>query len=235
MSKLSDRLLGLIFSDISLGLVLPCIIGVLIIAFPTVIADFLATIHIYFPSWLWGGPEVPLQYIFTVGITQGLLTCAIPIFLGLAWNRWAGGASGFLLSVLFTVSSAVQWGGEIRAYNVYEGQIVSETWLDFYPSADWIGLIVSGMLAGYIAGSLMMRLRMRGSTGLKSMLIASIVPAIVAIVFTTTTYVWYSDMFAPINGSVIDGITYSYFIYTVIYGVWAILAAIFAKVASWFR
>ncbi len=216
LSKFSDKLLGLIFSDISLGLILPCILGVLIIAFPTVISDFLATIHISLPSWLWGGSEVPLQYIFTIGISQGLLSCGIPIFLGLVWNRWAGGASGFLLSVLFTLSMGVYYGMALN-------------------TVDWVGLIVSGMLAGYVAGSLMMRFRMRGSTSLKSMLIASIVPAIIAIIFTTTTYVWYSDMFAPINGSVIDGITYSYFIYTVIYGLWAIIAAIFAKVASWFR
>jgi len=213
--SISDRIVGWIFSDLSLCIVLPLIFGVLIIAFPTVISDFLATIKISLPSWLWGGEEVPLQYIFTIGITQGLLSCGIPIFLGLAWSRWAGGASGFLLSVLFTLSMGVYYGMALN-------------------TVDWIGLIVSGMLAGYIAGSLMMRFRMRGSTSLKSMLIASIVPAIVAIIFTTTTYVWYSDMFAPINGSVIDGITYSYFIYTVIYGLWAILAAIVAKVASWF-
>jgi hypothetical protein len=213
--SISDRIVGWIFSDLSLCIVLPLIFGVLIIAFPTVISDFLATIKISLPSWLWGGEEVPLQYIFTIGITQGLLSCGIPIFLGLAWSRWAGGASGFLLSVLFTLSMGVYYGMALN-------------------TVDWIGLIVSGMLAGYIAGSLMMRFRMRGSTSLKNMLIASIVPAIVAIIFTTTTYVWYSDMFAPINGSVIDGITYSYFIYTVIYGLWAILAAIVAKVASWF-
>ena len=211
MSK-TDRLLGLIFSDISLGFVLPCILGALIIAFPTVIADFLGTIHIHFPTWLWGGPEVPLQYIFTVGIAQGILSCGIPIFLGLAWNRWAGGASGFLLSLLFTVSMGVYYGMSMN-------------------TADWLGLIVSGMLAGYIAGALMSRSRMRGSTSLKSMLIASLVAAIVAIVFTTQTYIWYSPMFE--DG--FNGVTYSYFIYTVIYGLWAIIGAIVAKVSTWFR
>jgi len=107
----------------------------------------------------------------------------------------------------------------------------------FIPTADWVGLIVSGMLAGYIAGALMTRARMQGSTSLKSMLIASIVAAIVAIVFTTQTYVWYSPMFSDsINGmSYFDGVTYSYFIYIAIYGVWAIIGAIFGKVASWFR
>lgn len=80
----------------------------------------------------------------------------------------------------------------------------------------------------------MLRSRMRGSTGLKSMLFASIVAAIVAILFTTQTYIWYSPMFSPINGSYIDGVTYNYFIQIAIYGVWAIIGAIIAKVASWF-
>ncbi|MFX0200130.1 MAG: hypothetical protein ACFFCW_28755 [Candidatus Hodarchaeota archaeon] len=217
--SITDRLVGLIFSDISVCLVLPLIFGVLIIAFPTVIADFLATIKVSFPSWLWGGPEIPLQHIFTFGVAQGLLSCGIPVFLGLAWNRWAGGASGFLLSMLYTLSSAAYFG----------------EW--FIPTVDWLGLIVSGMLAGYIAGALMMRSRMRGSTSLKSMLIASIVAAIVAIVFTTQTYIWYSPMFkTSINGmTYLDGVSYSYFINVVIYGLWAIIGAIVAKVASWFR
>ena len=218
--SITGKLLGAIFSDISLYLVLPCLIGVLIIAFPTVIADFLATIHISLPSWLWGGMEIPLQYILTVGVAQGMLTCGIPIFLGLAWNRWAGGASGFLLSLLFTLSMGVYYGPGA-----------------FFPTADWLGVIVSGMLAGYIAGGLMMRSRMRGSTGLKSMLFASIVAAIVAIVFTTQTYIWYGAMFEMgVNGMPYwDNVSFAYFVNIVIYSVFAIFAAIFAMVASWFR
>jgi len=212
----TDRLLGLIFSEISLCLVLPLIFGVLIIAFPTVIADLLAPIKLYLPTWLWGGSEIPLQYILTFGVTQGMLSCGIPIFIGLAWNRWAGGASGFLLSLLYTVSMAAYFGD----------------W--FVPTVDWLGIIVSGMLAGYIAGALMARSRMRGDTSLKSMLIAGIVGAIVATVFATQTYIWYSPMFTPINGSYIDGVTFNYFINAVIYGVFTILGAIVAMVASWF-
>jgi len=151
------------------------------------------------------------------GFAQSLLVSAIPIFLGLVWNRWAGGASGFLLSLLYTVSMAAYFGEY------------------FVPTVDWLGLIVSGMLAGYIAGALMERSRMRGDTSLKTMLIWSIVAAIVAIAFTTQTYIWYSPMFQPTNGDYIDGVTLSYFIYTASYGPWAILAAIVAKVASRFR
>jgi len=214
--SISDRVIGWIFSDISVCFILPLIFGVLIIAFPTVIADILRTIHLYLPEFLWGGVQIPLDYILTFGISQGLLACGIPIFLGLAWNKWAGGASGFLLSVLYTVGMGVYWGEF------------------FVPTVDWLGLIVSGMLAGYIAGALMTRSRMRGDTSFKTMLIWSIVAAIVAIAFTTQTYIWYSPMFQPINGNYFDGVTYSYFINAVIYIVWSILGVIVAKVASWF-
>jgi len=213
---IQDKLLSALFSNISLALILPIIFGVLIIFFPTILADWLATIHISLPEFFWGGVEIPLQHILTTGVAQGMMTCAIPILLGLAWNRWAGGASGFLLSLLYVLASAAQYG----------------EW--FYPTVDWLGLVIAGMLAGYIAGALMSRSRMQGSDSLKSMLIAAIVAAIVAIIFTTATFVWYSPMFSPINGSVIDGITYNYFINTVIYAVWAILAAVVAKVSTWF-
>jgi hypothetical protein len=214
--SLSSKILGWIFSDVSLGLILPCVFGVLIIIFPTILFDALEPIDIYFPAFLWGGPQIPLEWILTQGVAQGLLSCGIPVFIGLAWNRWAGGSSGFLLSVLWVVAAHGQFG-------VY-----------FIPTVDWLGLIVAGMLAGYIAGSLMSRFRMQGKDTLIRLLIAAIIAAIVAVIFATATYVWYSPMFQPINGSVIDGVTYSYFINAAIYGVWAILGAIVAKVASWY-
>jgi len=222
LSKVVDRLLALIFSEWSLGLVLPLIIGVLIIAFPTVIEDFLATIHISFPEWLWGGPEVPLQYIITIGITEGILTCAVPIFFGLTWSKWAGGASGFLLSLLFALS--------MQAYY----SVIPGAWL---PTADWLGLIVGGMLAGYIAGSIMQHYLMRGSKSFKHILIATIVPVIIVTIFVTQTYIWLSPLFEMgVDGmSYWDNVTFAYFVYAAIYGVWGLLAAICAKVAFWYK
>jgi len=227
--SITDKLYGLIFSEISLGVVLPCIFGVLIILFPTVIFDLLEPINIHFPEWLWGGPEIPLEHILTQGVAQGLLSCAIPIFIGIAWNRWAGGASGFLLSIMWVVASLGQFGD----------------W--FYPTVDWLGLIIGGMLAGYIAGALMTRARMRGSDNLKNTLIAALVAGIIATIFVTATYVWYSPMFLsstlPPHGTgtleyggleLIDSITYSYFIWGAIYITWSIIGAFVARISRWF-
>ncbi len=221
----TEKLYAVIFSEISLGLVIPIILGVLILAFPTVIYDLLANIHISFPEAIWGGPEIPLQHILTIGVAEGILTCAIPVVLGLVWNRWAGGASGFLCSLLFTVGMAAYYGpGE---------------W-GFVPTLDWLGVIVSGMLAGYIAGALMTRARMRGNDNFKNMLIAAIVAAAVATVFTTVTYIWYSPMFSMGIGEGPGLMNYwdaqglTWFTYIAIYGVWAIFGAIAAKISSWF-
>lgn len=211
----SDKIYGLIFSDISLGLVIPILIGVLVLLFPTVIFDALANIHISFPESIWGGPEVPLQHIITVGIAEGILTCAVPIMLGIVWNRWAGGASGFLCSVLFTTGMATYYGG-IAA------------------TLDWLGLIVAGMLAGYIAGSLYTRSQMRGSTGLTPMLKASLLAAAVATIFVTQTFLWFSPMAMLPGRPYWDSVGFAYFTYIAIYGVWGIFAALGSWISTWF-
>jgi hypothetical protein len=211
--SITDKFLGYVFSDISLGIVIPILIGVLILLFPTVIYDFLANVKIYFPDFWWGGTEVPLQHIITIGIAEGLLTCAIPIMVGIVHNRWTGGIAGFIGSVLFTVGMATYYGG------------ISAT-------LDWLGLIVAGMLVGYIAGSLYARSQMRGSTGLKPMLIAAIVAATVATIFTTQTYIMYSPMF--LIGNYWDAWGLAWFTYIAIYGVWSIFGAIGAWMSGWF-
>ena len=228
----TEKLYALIFSELSLGLVLPIIFGILILFFPTWGYDLLEPINISFPDFLWGGPEIPLEHILTQGVAQGLLACAIPVFLGLAWNRWAGGAGGFLLSVFWVMASFAQ-------FNQYGY---------FYPTLDWLGQVVGGMLAGYIAGALMARAKMRGKDTLKHALIAAILAAVVATIFVTATYVWYADMFAmstlppagygTVEGGAMglwDSISYNYFINGAIYGVWAIIGAFMSRIARWFR
>jgi len=213
--SLTDKFYGLLFSEISLGVVIPIAIGVLILLFPTVIFDALANIHVSFPESIWGGPEIPLQHIITVGIAEGLLTCAIPVMVGIVLNRWTGGIAGFIGSVLFTVGMSTYYGG------------ISAT-------LDWLGLIVAGMLAGYIAGSLMARSRNKGSTGLKSMIFAALVAATVATLFTTQTYIWFSPM-ALMGMTFWDAMGLAYFTYIAIYFVWGIFGAIGAWMSGWFR
>jgi hypothetical protein len=77
---------------------------------------------------------------------------AVPLMLGLVWNRWAGGASGFLMGSIY----ALYWA------NIFHGIVGSGTVL--------IAYILSAMLIGYMAGALNKR-----SEDFRRMLISGIV------------------------------------------------------------
>lgn len=46
----------------------------------------------------------------TMEITELTIIVAIPLMLGLVWNRWAGGASGFLMGTFY----AIYWMGSLN-------------------------------------------------------------------------------------------------------------------------
>ncbi len=75
-----------------------------------------------------------------IGLTMEILELtvivAVPLMLGLLWNQWAGGSSGFLMGTLY----AMYWA------NSFHGATGSGTILLAY--------IVSPMLIGYMAGAL---------------------------------------------------------------------------------
>ena len=43
-------------------------------------------------------------------IEEMVVIVGVPLLLGLAWNRWAGGASGFLLGSLYSIWWSVKYG-----------------------------------------------------------------------------------------------------------------------------
>ena len=77
---------------------------------------------------------------------------AVPLMLGLVWNRWAGGTSGFLMGSIY----ALYWA------NSYHGIQGSGTVL--------IAYILSAMLIGYMAGALNKR-----SEDFRRMLISGVI------------------------------------------------------------
>jgi len=77
---------------------------------------------------------------------------AVPLMLGLVWNQWAGGASGFLMGGIY----ALYWA------NSFHGIQGSGTVLLVY--------ILSAMLIGYIAGALNRR-----SEDFRRMLISGVI------------------------------------------------------------
>jgi hypothetical protein len=127
-------------NDIIFGIILP------------VIAVFVIVLVSKLQSLIGGEPGIVLG--LTMEILELVIIVSVPLALGLLWNQWAGGASGFLMGTFY----ALYWA------NSYHGIAGSGTVLLAY--------IVSPMLIGYMAGALNKR-----SDNFKRLLISAFVAA----------------------------------------------------------
>jgi hypothetical protein len=135
-------------SGILWGLVIPLIIGIVIVLFPAVLRPALDS---WFPAGNLMTGEGASPYAFlTVIFTHGIALMAVlgvPLFLGLTWNKYAGGAAGFIMGTLYYVATA--------GYNIQYSIINYGSSLNLYADPSFIGnYIVGGILIGYIAGAL---------------------------------------------------------------------------------
>jgi hypothetical protein len=95
---------------------------------------------------------------------------AVPLLLGLVWNRWAGGASGFLLGGFYAMWFAIK-------YSVFSSGLYNSSSMGgFGPTI--LGYVLSAMLIGYMAGALN-----KGSDNFKRMLIAGLIATTVGGIF----------------------------------------------------
>ena len=124
-------------NDIIFGIVLP------------VIAVFVIVLISKLQSIVGGG--VGIVFGLTMEILELVVIVGVPLALGLLWNQWAGGASGFLMGTFY----ALYWA------NSFHGIPGSGTVLMAY--------ILSPMLIGYMAGALNKR-----SDNFKRLLISGI-------------------------------------------------------------
>jgi hypothetical protein len=117
------------------GLVIPLIIGIVIVLFPAVLRPALDS---WFPAAT--SPYAFLTVIFTHGFAL-MVVMGVPLFLGLNWSKWAGGAAGFITGTLY--------------YLAYSGYFTASTTVNMYRDPSFIGdYIVCAVLIGYIAGAL---------------------------------------------------------------------------------
>jgi hypothetical protein len=115
-------------SDLIYGIIAPVLVVLLIVAISQL-------------GRLFGGGFSVVTGI-TMEIQELVVIVAVPLILGLVWNRWAGGASGFLLGSIYALYWADSYhtlfaGGRIVGY----GTVL-------------LGYIISAMLIGYMAGAL---------------------------------------------------------------------------------
>jgi hypothetical protein len=136
----------LTLSGILWGLVIPLIIGIVIVLFPAVLRPALDS---WFPPPTMesaGSPYAFLTVIFTHGFAT-MVVLGVPLFLGLNWSKWAGGAAGFVTGTLYYIAFA--------GYNIQYSIINYGSALNLYADPSFIGdYIVGGILIGYIAGAL---------------------------------------------------------------------------------
>jgi hypothetical protein len=128
------------------GFVIPLIIGIVIVLFPAVIRPALDS---WFPPPTMesaGSPYAYITVIFTHGIAL-MVVLGVPLFLGLVWSKWAGGAAGFVMGTLYYIAFA--------GYNIQYSIINYGSSLNLYADPSFIGnYIVGGILVGYIGGAL---------------------------------------------------------------------------------
>ncbi len=105
------------FADLLFGVVVPTIVAFLIIGI----------------SLQSSAGAIGLKYI----LLEAIVVVGVPMLIGLIWNQWAGGATGFLMGGLYTLYFADQ---------VYASKGSGDISL--------LGNLVSAMLIGYVAGAL---------------------------------------------------------------------------------
>jgi hypothetical protein len=130
------------------GLVIPLIIGIVIVAFPAILRPALDS---WFPpgdpnTGAGASPYAFLTVIFTHGFSL-MVVLGVPLFIGLNWSKWAGGAAGFVTGTLYYLAFA--------GYNISYSTITYGSSLNLYADPSFIGdYIVAAILVGYIAGAL---------------------------------------------------------------------------------
>ena len=109
-----------------------------------------------------------IAVILTQGFSQ-MIILGVPLVLGLLWNKWAGGAAGFIMGGMYYLASAGEYNGVYASYGV--------TTYNFFGDISFLFWLVNGVIIGYMAGSLN-----GGSTSFKRMLGAGLTAALVTAV-----------------------------------------------------
>ncbi len=123
--------------DIIYGIIVPLAVVLAIVGLSLVSSSLLRS------GGMSGSSGIIIGIIST--IEELTITVAVPLLLGLVWNRWAGGASGFIMGSVWSMWYAVR-------YNLYSGSFRGGDAIHLGPTL--LGWVLSAMLIGYMAGAL---------------------------------------------------------------------------------
>lgn len=136
-------------SDIIYGVVAPVLVVLIIVAISQL-------------SRLLGGGFEGLSGVvigITMEIQELVLIAVVPLLLGLVWNQWAGGASGFLMGSIYALYWADSYRSPMAGHVGGSGTVL-------------LAYLLSAMLIGYMAGALNKR-----SDNFRRMLISGVTAA----------------------------------------------------------
>ncbi len=176
-------------ADIFGGIIIPIILVVLIYVL-AVYVNVGGQYHLL-------GQDV-IGVILTSGFAQ-MIILGVPLVLGLLWNKWAGGAAGFIMGGIYYVANAGQYNGlfaqggmasvtvtvspDILA-GIGNGTITTLTGAgyssvpyNFFGDISMIFYLVNAVIIGYMAGAIN-----NGSTNFKRMLLSGLTAAIITAV-----------------------------------------------------
>ncbi len=149
-------------SDILYGFVVPLIL-VLLIFVLAVYVNPGGSYHVLGLEGITG----TIGVILTQGFAQ-MIVLGVPLILGLSWNKWAGGAAGFIMGGTYYMASA-------GLYNGYYMGLPNDgsVYHNFYGDLSMLFYLVNAIIIGYMAGALN-----NGSTNFKRMIGAGLTAAI---------------------------------------------------------
>ena len=210
--------------DIFYGVIIPLILALLIYIL-AVYVNPSGQYHVLGETGFLG----TLGVIFSFGFAQ-MVVLGVPLVLGLIWNKWAGGAAGFIMGGLYYVANAGLYTGYYAS---------SHPPLNFFGDISMLFYMVNAIIIGYMAGALNNR-----SSNFKRMLgaglTAAIITAILQVVMNNTVALsvektmarelWQTTSGAYTASSVAYGFTLA-FVPSIALG---IIVPIIAKVMTWY-
>jgi hypothetical protein len=134
------------------GIVIPLILVLLIFVFAVYI-NVGGQHHVL-------GADNIIAVILVSGFAQ-MIVLGVPLVLGLLWNKWAGGAAGFIMGGLYYVANAGQYNGLFSSMGI--------TNYNFFGDVSMLFYLVNAVIIGYMAGALN-----NGSTNFKRMIVSGL-------------------------------------------------------------
>lgn len=196
------------------GIIIPIIL-VLLIYVLAVYVNVGGTHHVL-------GATNTIAVILVNGFAQ-MIILGIPLVLGLLWNKWAGGAAGFVMGGIYYVASAGQYNGVYASAGV--------TTYNFFGDISMLFYLVNAVIIGYMAGALN-----NGSTNFKRMLGAGLTASIITAVIQS--YLNYTVSLEPARKMAMDSwavdpvlAVVTNFVPSIALGV---IVPILAKVMTWY-